>query len=74
MESTGSAPRGRTARAAGSAPPAPLETLQLDADADERDTEERYRRYQAFMELVADAVRRAEVIARLERALSLQPH
>lgn len=74
MERTGPAPMGRNTRVLALPAPAPRDALQREADEDERSTEERYRRHQAFVEMVADAVRRAEILTRLERALSFQPH
>ena len=73
MESTGPAHARHVARVSRPATPT-VEALQLEADADEHDTEDRYKRQRAFAELIADAVRRAEALTRLERALSLQPH
>ena len=47
------------------------EVLQAEVDASEHDVEQSYERWQTFMELVADAARRADAMVRLERALEL---
>lgn len=47
------------------------DALQAEVDASERDLEQRYARWQTFMELVADAARRSDAMLRLERALNL---
>ena len=46
------------------------EEIQALADGDERDAMVRYRRRQRLAVLVADAIRRAEALNRLEHALS----
>ncbi len=76
MESTGSARTRRTTAAAKrpAAATPEIDPSQLEADADELDTECRYLRHRAFVELIAEAVRRAEAMTRLEVALTLQAH
>ena len=74
MESTGPAPMGRHTRVLALPAPTPRDARQREADEDERNTEERYRRHQAFVEMVAEAVRRAEILTRLERVLSFETH
>jgi hypothetical protein len=49
------------------------EEIQALADADEADAAARYERRQEFGELLADAIRRAEAMTRLECALRLPP-
>lgn len=47
---------------------------QAEVDADETATTERYARHREFTALVADAIRRAEAMTRLERLLTERAH
>ncbi|HEV7679691.1 MAG TPA: hypothetical protein VGQ42_14085 [Candidatus Dormibacteraeota bacterium] len=49
------------------------EEIQVLADAKEADATARYRRRQQFTALVADAIRRAEAMTRLEIELTRVP-
>lgn len=74
MESTGSTRSSRPpARAGDLVEPALDDPHQASADADEHHTVERYERHREFVAVVGEAVRRAEALMRLERALALQP-
>jgi hypothetical protein len=46
------------------------EEIQVLADAEEADAAARYRRHQQFSALVAEAIRRAEAMTRLEIQLT----